>query len=98
MLRGNMLLVRATCCLKQHVARNKQHVACCRQQNCCADEQHVSGDKQLVAGNKQLVARNMLRWCKCGFRELFYEDGEMVAPAGYREQVQLTQGVSQLSE
>jgi len=36
---------RATCCLKQHVARNKQLVA---------------GNKQLVARNMLLVARNKL--------------------------------------
>jgi len=34
----------------------------------CADEQLVAGNKQHVTGNKLLDARNMLRWCKRGFR------------------------------
>ena len=44
----------ATCCLKQHVARNTQLVA---------------GNKQLAARNMMLVARNKLRWCKRGITE-----------------------------
>jgi len=47
------------------------------------NKQLVAGNKQLVAGNKQLFARNMLlvrprnllprnmlRWCKRGFRDI----------------------------
>jgi len=35
----------------------------------------TSGNKQHVAGNKLLVARNMLRWCKRGFR--LYNSGNI---------------------
>jgi len=47
----NMLL--ATCCLKQHVARNKQLVASIKQHVACCPQQDAR-------------PRNMLRWCKRG--------------------------------
>jgi len=67
--------------LPKHILSRVYTSATCCTATSCADEQHVAGNKLLVERNMLLVRatilltvtsnmlpRNMLRWCKRGFR------------------------------
>jgi len=71
---------RETCCFKQHVAGNKHHVVgkktvasllpvCCWiYKGIHVAEQHIACCWQHVARPRDILPRNMLLWCKRGFR------------------------------